>query len=124
MKYGAGHTFYSFIHLSNNAEPDIGAGHCGKEIVSLSGAARHVAESESAAANHLRLALAPHHLVEFPAGRSLRVDALAEIVIIRVVPIRAPLPNLSDGLVLTASEFRRLLPFRLGGQAIASSGLF
>src|SRR5882672_11250134 len=87
VKYGVRHTLYSFIYLTNNAKPDVGAGHCGKEIVSLGGATRHAAESEAAAANHLRLAIAPQHLVEFSVGRPLRVDALADLVIIGVVPI-------------------------------------
>ena len=87
MKYGVCHTFYSFFYLTNNAEPDVGTGHCGKEIASLGGAPLNAAESEAAASNHLRLAFAPQHLVAFPAGRPLRVDALAELVIIVVIPI-------------------------------------
>src|SRR5262245_22406400 len=75
------------FYLTNNPEPNVGTGHCGKEIASLGGAPRHAAESEATAANHLSLACAPQYLAGFPAGRPLRVDALAELVVIVVIPI-------------------------------------
>src|SRR4030095_16105857 len=83
----------SFGYLAHNAEPDVETGHCGIEKASLGGALRHHADPVTAAANDLRLTFAAECPDAFPARRPLRVNALALLVIIRIMPVRTPLPD-------------------------------